>query len=243
MNCAELNDVLVDLVDGRLDPAIERAIERHLDACAECRALVSDLRTIRAAAFTLDRREPAASTWAAVAARVAAEPAPRGSVLRMPGTRGAWAAWLGAAAALVLATAIGVWPVLHRAQSPAGDVAAKPDASPEVTVESITQEFAAAEQHYQKAIADLETIARKETGELDPQVAAVLQKNLTVIDQAINESRAALQSQPSSLNAQDGLFDALRTKVAVLQQTVELINEMRKGNQAEAGRKFQTLAQ
>ena len=112
-----------------------------------------------------------------------------------------------------------------------------------MTVESITQEFAAAEQHYQKAITDLETIARQETGELDPQVAAVLQKNLTVIDQAINESRAALKSQPSSANAQDGLFDALKTKVALLQQTVELINEMRKGNQAEAGRKFQTLAQ
>jgi hypothetical protein len=39
------------------------------------------------------------------------------------------------------------------------------------------------------------------------------------------------------------LFDALRSKVALLQQTVELINEMRKGNQAEAGRRAQTLAQ
>jgi len=74
-------------------------------------------------------------------------------------------------------------------------------------------------------------------------VAAVLQKNLTVIDQAISESRAALKTQPSSTNAQDGLFDALRTKVALLQQTVELINEMRKGNQAEAGRRAQTLSQ
>ena len=81
------------------------------------------------------------------------------------------------------------------------------------------------------------------TGELDPQVAAVLQKNLTVIDQAVTESREALRSQPSSSNAQNGLFDALRTKVALLQQTVELINEMRKGNQAEAGRRIQTLAQ
>ena len=36
---------------------------------------------------------------------------------------------------------------------------------------------------------------------------------------------------------------ALRTKVALLQQTVELINDMRKGNQAEAGRRVQTLAQ
>ena len=106
-----------------------------------------------------------------------------------------------------------------------------------------TAEFAAAEKHYQKAIDDLQTIANKETGDLDPQVASVLQKNLTVIDQAISESRAALQSQPASSNVQDGLFEALRTKVALLQTTVELINEMRKGNQAEAGRRIQTLSQ
>jgi hypothetical protein len=115
--------------------------------------------------------------------------------------------------------------------------------APEVTVESVTAEFEAAEKHYQKAIDDLQTIANKDTGELDPQVAAVLQKNLTVIDQAITESRDALRSQPSSTNAQNGLFDALRSKVALLQQTVELINEMRKGNQAEAGRRVQTLSQ
>ena len=42
---------------------------------------------------------------------------------------------------------------------------------------------------------------------------------------------------------QEGLFDAMRSKVALLQQTVELINEMRKGNQAEAGRLLQGLNQ
>jgi hypothetical protein len=105
-----------------------------------------------------------------------------------------------------------------------------------VTVESVTAEFEAAEKHYQKAIDDLQTIANKDTGELDPQVASVLQKNLTVIDQAISESRDALKAQPANASAQSGLFEGLRTKVALLQQTVELINEMRKGNQAEAGR-------
>jgi hypothetical protein len=72
-------------------------------------------------------------------------------------------------------------------------------------------------------------------------VAAVLQKNLQVIDQAIGESRVALRSQPSSTNAQDSLFEAMRNKVALLQQTVELINEVRKGNQAEAGRLMQDM--
>ncbi len=241
MNCADLqSDVLVDLVDGRLEPAHQRDIERHLEICANCRALVTDLRSIRASAFMLDRREPGAPVWAKLQAAIAAEPAPRGRVLFMP-TRANLPVWLGAAAALILATVIGLLPLMNRNAAP--DAAADATEAPEVTVESVALEFEAAEKHYQKAIDDLQTIANKDTGELDPEVAAVLQKNLTVIDTAISESRVALRAQPSSTNAQDGLFSALRTKVALLQQTVELINEMRKGNQAEAGRRFQTLTQ
>src|SRR5688572_32302922 len=108
MKCADLqSDVLVDLVDGRLDPTQQRGIERHLEACAECKALVTDLRSIRAAAFMLDRREPAAAVWAKLQVAVKAEPRPRARVLMMP-TRHNWAVWLGAAAALILATVIGL---------------------------------------------------------------------------------------------------------------------------------------
>lgn len=250
MTCSELNERLVDYVDGGLEPAERRTVERHLEACDQCGALVTDLRTIRAAAFMLDRHEPAPEVWTRLQAAVAAEPATKSRLLAMPaafGRRrlfesGNWPVWLGAAAALVLATVIGLLPLMSRdADRADGTPADAGDA--EISVESVAAEFEAAEKHYQKAIDDLQTIANKDTGELDPQVAAVLQKNLTVIDRAIGESRAALQSQPASTNAQDGLFDALRTKVALLQTTVELINEMRKGNQAEAGRKIQTLSQ
>ena len=240
MTCEDLKEALVDLVDGRLDGAEERSVERHLEACANCRALVEDMRSIRAAAFMLDRHEPKAETWSKLQAAIAHNPntAPSEIRNRLP-------VWLAAAAALILATGIGVWPLLNRAAAPHDDTAPSASAgdAPPATVESVTAEFEAAEKHYQKAIDDLQTIASKDTGELDPQVAAVLQKNLTVIDQAITESRDALKAQPANQTAQSGLFDALRTKVALLQQTVELINEMRKGNQAEAGQRLQTLSQ
>jgi anti-sigma factor RsiW len=241
MKCEDLNEALVDLVDGRLDIAQQRSVERHLEACANCRALVEDMRSIRGAAFMLDRHEPKAETWAKLQAAIAAEPAPKGRLLHMNARR-SLPIWLAAAAALILATGIGVWPLLNRPAKPHDDSAAASTESP-ATVDSVTAEFEAAEKHYQKAIDDLQTIANKDTGELDPQVAAVLQKNLTVIDQAITESRDALKAQPSNASAQSGLFDNLRTKVALLQQTVELINEMRKGNQAEAGQRLQTLSQ
>src|SRR5687767_7882328 len=127
MKCADLqSDVLVDLVDGRLDPTQQRGVERHLEACAECRALVTDLRSIRAAAFMLDRREPAAAVWAKLQDAVKAEPLPKGRVLGMSLSRRslgggtAWPVWLGAAAAVILATVIGLLPLLNR-NAPGGD--------------------------------------------------------------------------------------------------------------------------
>jgi anti-sigma factor RsiW len=226
-------------VDGELDPIEERVVERHLEACPVCRALVADLRTVRAAAFTLDRREPPPDLFARIQARVAAEPVPVRR-LAWPNTRSAWATWLGAAAALLIATAVGLSPLLRPA--PAPDPAGLPPADQGTLVDSVQADLQAAEQHYDRAIQGLEQIAKSDTGELDPQVAAVLQKNLQVVDQAINESRAALKAQPASAMAQEGLFEAMRTKVSLLQQTVELINEMRKGNQAEAGRLMQDLS-
>jgi hypothetical protein len=245
MNCNEYKDAIAEFVDGALDAAGQRALERHVEGCAACRALVADLKSIQAAAFTLDRREPPAAIWDAIRARVAAEPRPddRGRLLAWPRTRKAWGVWLSAAAALILATVVSIYPLLREQRNqapPSGGVAGSDSAG---SVASIQAEFQAAEEHYSKAIAGLEQIAKSESGELDPQTAAVLQKNLQVIDQAISDSRAALSTQPASSDAQDSLFDAMRTKVAVLQQTVELINEMRKGNTAEAGRLIQGLNQ
>jgi hypothetical protein len=239
VNCQDLP--VAAYVDGELDPLEERAVERHLEGCPACRGLIADLRTLRAAAFTLDRREPPADLFARIQARVEAEPVQgRRLPLSWPNTRAAWATWLAAAAALLITTTLGLAPLLDSRARRDPDPSVQPD--PSALVDSVQADLQAAEQHYDRAIQGLEQIARSQTGELDPQVAAVLQKNLQVVDQAIDESRAALKTQPASATAQEGLFEAMRTKVALLQQTVELINEMRKGNQAEAGRLMQDLS-
>src|SRR6187455_3098426 len=103
MKCEELNEALVDLVDGRLDGAEQRSVERHLEGCQDCQALVEDLRSVRGAAFMLDRREPKPETWLKLQAAIAQEPAPKGRLLTMQ-ARANWPVWLGAAAALILAT-------------------------------------------------------------------------------------------------------------------------------------------
>jgi hypothetical protein len=168
----------------------------------------------------------------------------RGRLLAFPVSRAARVAWLTAAAALLAITTAGILSLsrpgaTHQSEQAAAAAAVDPNDA----VASVQAELQLATEHYEKAIQQLEQIAQSENGALDPQVAAVFQRNLDVIDQAIGESRAALQTQPASADVQESLFDAMRSKVALLQQTVELINEMRKGNAAEAGRLIQGLNQ
>jgi hypothetical protein len=100
-----------------------------------------------------------------------------------------------------------------------------------------------AETHYERAFRGLEQIATAEKGTLDPATAAALQKNFAVIDQAINESRAAVRAQPTSEPARDSLMENFKTKIGLLQDTVALINEMRKGNEAGTARIVSGLKQ
>jgi hypothetical protein len=103
-------------------------------------------------------------------------------------------------------------------------------------VESFEAELQLAADHYEKAISALERVANQADSPLDPEVTATLRKNLEVIDKAIADSRGALRSEPENRVAQESLLDAFRRKLALLQDTVALMNEMRKGNQAGAAR-------
>jgi hypothetical protein len=231
--------VINDYVDNAL-PAAERAeVERHLADCAACRALVADLREIARAATALEPIEPPARVWPRIADAIRQrEP------VASEGNRSYWK-WLAAAAVLVLATIVGIRfnpmskqrPVEQPRQSvSASGGGTKATAPAGDTAQTVETELRQAEEHYDKAITGLEQIANANQSAFDPGTAATLHKNLAVIDQAISESRAAVHAQPNSEPAQQSLLENFRTKIAVLQDTVALINEMRKGNEAGAAR-------
>jgi anti-sigma factor RsiW len=234
---------LTDFVDDALGPAERADVERHLERCAECRAIVEDQREIRGVAGTLDLRDPPIRAWGRIerAIKLEQEHGARASetsgLARLKPSRANYVAWLAAAAAIVLAAVVGLrlYPGTPSAPDggPTAGTATAPDAA---SAQSVEAELRAAEEHYEKAINGLEQIAKSEQSALDPNTASTLQKNLAVIDQAIGESRAALRAQPASEPAQQSLMDNFKTKIALLQDTVALINEMRKGNDAGAAR-------
>ena len=239
-----------DYVDDALDARERSEIEQHLAACAVCRQLIDDLREIRRVAASLEPRDPPVRAWTRLERAIMLEQASHTASRRgAPQKRGtAPVLWLAAAAAIILATIVGLrmkpgtpQPAVPRTavNTPATTTAASADDA----AQSVETELRQAEDHYEKAIKGLEQIAAAEQGVFDPRTAATLQKNLAVIDQAIGESRAALRSEPSSEPAQQSLLENFKAKMGLLQDTVALINEMRKGNDAGAARVVSGLKQ
>jgi len=231
---------LNDYVDNALGAAERAVMERHLAECARCRGAVDALREIRDVAKTLDPRDAPARSWSRLQRAIALEHGDRGDNARGDGPRRSRRQlWIGlaAAAALVIATASGLrYAGFPSRTSPAVSTPGAANANTDAAAAAVEAELKQASEHYEKAIQGLETIANSEKGALDPQTAATMQKNLAVIDQAITESRAALRAQPASAPAQQSLLESFKAKLALLEDTVALINEMRKGNDAGAAR-------
>ena len=217
MNCERFDDVLDDYVDGarsadRSGDARLAAFEAHLPGCARCQACVADFSSIRRAAGGLDEVIPPPRLWAKIAASIDAD-AQKPWWERAFGN--AFSTWMPAAAAasLVLLVAGAAWLSKPAPVAPPQTASTATPAEPAI---------APAEQHYEEAIAGLQQLADAQKPSIDPKTLAVLQTNLAVVDRAISESRAALLNEPASAVAQEGLLDALDTKMALLQDTVAL---------------------
>jgi hypothetical protein len=254
MSCDRFTAELSELVDGTLDLAMRARVEAHVEACDDCRALLADLRAIKERARGAERLAPPESLWPRIAARLRDQGAAPANSTRI-GRASTWQ-WMAIAAVLVLGVGLALFVTWSRRPAttpatttanqqpqpapPAGSTTPGNAAAPQ-SVEGIEAELTAAEQHYDRAIKGLEQIAATGQGSLDPQVAATLKKNLQVIDGAIADSRSALKAQPQNQVARETLFEALRRKVVLLQDTIALMNEMRKGNQAGAAQLVEGL--
>jgi hypothetical protein len=221
MNCERYSEWTSEAVDGTLDAHKQAELEAHCRGCAECRELMNDLLEIRAAAATLDRLTPSPALWNAITAKIdssafAASPLRRDKPT-LPGGRAFSWMQLAAAAALVLMLGAAAWFGLSMRPASGGS-------EPAAELARATSELQLAEEHYLNAIASLEQLTVQKDTMLDPAVAAEIAQSLQSIDRAISDSRAALKTDPGSFVAQTSLLEALRMKVALLQETVSLMN-------------------
>lgn len=208
MTCDDCVGLVGEVADGTAHPDVARAVGRHLDSCASCRALLEDLTRICAAAAGLGPIEPPARVWAAVQAE-----------LRAPGGSGeAWHGWrpLAAAAGFVLVA------------SSLGWVASRltvPNLAPEVAEAQPEGAFEVAEAAYQAAIDDLETATDADAPLVAERALATLQEGLADLDEVIVETRDHLSREPDDAFSQDSLLTALDSKVALLQDALALLDQ------------------
>lgn len=229
-------------MDGTLGSIRRADLDMHLSECEACRALYDDLLRIRDAAVSLPALPAPDGAWLQIAGRLRQEGRITAAAPRERARRSYVPVWLAAAAALVIAIGGSVLFITRSAPktAPAASttsVQAQPSGGNPAagrSVESVQNEVDVAQQQFEKAIGDLEKVAKANQSALDPATSQTIAKNMNIIDQAIAENRAAVKAEPASVAARETLFDALRQKVSLLQDTIALINEMRKGNNAAA---------
>ena len=238
MACEKYLNSIHETVDGTIGSIRRAELEMHAAQCDACRALLEDLQRIHDAAAALPMVEAPDRAWLQIAGRLRQEGRIRQETVAEAAKR-AYLPWLAAAAAVILAVGSAV--MLLRPGTPSAPpavastpVASTPAPSDTKSVETVQNEVDAAQQKYEQAIAELEKVAKANQTALDSSTSATIDKNLGILDQAIAENRAAVKSEPASVAARETLFEALRQKVSLLQDTISLINEMRKGNNAGA---------
>jgi len=241
----EWTNQLSEYLDGEL-PADERnAVEAHLKGCAPCTAVLNDLKRVVARASTVASHPPQADLWAGIAGRIERDGAARVVPFAARETRRVvfTLPQLAAAAALLIAVSGGIaWQAAERIRAARPEAAQTASSAPSQPRRSSPEnlpseggtgaaDFARvetvsmADAQYDAAVSDLEKALKAGRGRLDASTIAIVEHNLQIIDQAINQAREALASDPANSYLSSHLVEARRRKLDLLRRATALATE------------------
>jgi hypothetical protein len=228
----EFQAILADyLEDDALGTKQRVNADAHLLDCADCSALVTDLRSIIAQAASLPDFAPQRDLWAGIDALIETPVVDldrRTSTPRRAIIDGAFTApaprfnpsfrKLAIAASLLVAVTAGVtYSIASRTPAFNTVTAATTKGG---TVKNVNRPSAT--ETFDKAITTLRTIVDERRAELDTGTVTILEKNLKLIDDAIAESKAALARDPASAFLADRLNRAYDSKLQVLRSVATI---------------------
>jgi anti-sigma factor RsiW len=221
-------DRLSDYLDGELPDNERVALESHLDGCAECAAVLDDLRRVIHRARTLSPAAPTVDLWPAIARRIGASAPHESEVIelssrRKPGRRWAFSLPQLAAAGIALMTLSGgaVWMVSSSARTQTVATATPRQAEEPHVIPAVNKRNAS--QSYAAAVADLERVLAEGRGRLDTTTVRVIEQNLAAIDRAIAEAQRALDADSANLYLNTHLAETMRRKLDLLRQAASLV--------------------
>ncbi|GEM_PF-691747 len=211
-------DLLEVWLEGKLEADRLAAFEEHLARCGRCRREAqarADL--VQAVAALPEGIAPRRDLWPQIAARMEQTAETETHQRRFRGWSQVLLAHPLAAAAALLVIMLGTLTLLS---GPGGRRAEPGQYGGEQTIGMITT--AAMEQQYIGATEDLLYSTAEVRLSLPESTLIVLEDHLTLVDQAITESRTVLQKYPSDVELQSMLAAAWKQKLALLGQTARL---------------------
>jgi anti-sigma factor RsiW len=208
---------LSEYLDDELSAAERQELEQHLEGCDLCREILSELKAVVARAGRLEDREPDHDLWPGVRAAIASR-----KVVAMESRRPArrftfsLPQLVAAAAALILVSG-GTAYFMSQPMVPGAEMVTAE--SLPVGVQSVSFDRKG---RADSAITELERILQEESGRLDTSTVRILAQNLALIDRAIGQAKAALESDPSNPYLNDHLARTMRKKIEVLRRAADL---------------------
>lgn len=223
-------DRLSEYLDGDL-PAEERAeAEAHLASCPRCASVLEELEEVVRRAESLESGPPPRDLWPEIEEEIrqedsvielgprrrarspSARPDPRRVRLTVPQLAVA-------ALALVLVSGGGAWLLRGGLETPGEDAVGAPASAAVPAVRGGTGEIA----DYAGEIRELQRVLSRHRSRLGPNTVRVLERNLAVIDRAIQESREALEVDPGNRYLMEHLEGTLRRKVEFLREATRTL--------------------
>jgi len=232
MRCRKAQGYVSRSVDGELDLRRAARLERHLEKCDDCRAFAADVRKIVEDASGLAVPEPSDKVWRNIRAGLeigALRPSAEGASLDRRPLFGLGLPALRYAGAAMLALVLVVAGVVVGTRLGREGVRMSPEARESYTLAKLDE----AEGHYQQAIKALGEAFAAGKGVLAPEVAELFDRNLSVIDAAIQACRAAVRAEPDDLEARNYLLAAYAQKVTLLDSALDLQREFRDASGGE----------
>ena len=234
MNCEKYQDLLSDFIDGSLAPEDHNSVAAHLSVCGVCTEARADLGTI--VGFCLEHRGEydavpnERALWLRISNMIEAElPGPARKVI--PANAGRWSRLMNrswqlsfpqlAAAATVIIIVVSMFTVvgLRGFNFIGGGSGLNPAGLPLPSTDvSVKERF----RQQQQVIAYWNERVELNKARWNPQMRETFDKNMSVIDAAVNDSMRQLSQNPHDEVSEEILNAALNDKVELLKEFAAL---------------------
>ena len=234
MNCEKCQDLISDFLDGALSREDQSMLNSHLEECLGCTGVRTDLESLvgfcrtQRGQYTAPPNEKA--LWLRIRNVLESEATPV-KATPLPAGGNFWTNWISrswevslpqlaaSAAVIVLVVSLSTAVGLRRWQS--GVTGSAP--SPEVpTLNVSSTDVHNRLSHQQQSIAYWNQRVEFNKARWNPQMRETFDRNLKVIDEAVNDSFDALSRNPHDEVSEEMLNVALNEKLSLLKSFAEL---------------------